>query len=136
MFDQDIRDTLRIADAYVDDKKRALHTTADKEKSLRAECERIVKENDRLLSIQSGSVEIHREVTNRLDNDLKSMITDHNKLDQQCRESKLQSRLDREEFERLIQCGVGRLCMREESSGYTIVRGNYKLILYNKEGGY
>ncbi len=32
--------------------------------------------------------------------------------------------------------GLGKLRMREESSGYTLVWGNYKLILYNKEGGY
>ncbi len=110
MFERDITDTLRIADAYVDDKKRALCATADKEKFLRAECERIVKENDRLLDIQSENVAIHRQVTNRLDNDLKSMITDHNELEQQLRESKLPSRLDKEEFERLLplanQCKV------------------------------
>ncbi len=32
-FDQNITDTLRIGDAYVDDKKKALHAAADKEKS-------------------------------------------------------------------------------------------------------
>ncbi len=96
MFNQDITDTIRIADVYVDDKKRALCTAAEKEKSLRSECERIVKESDRLLDIQFENVAIHRQVTNRLDNDLKSMITDGNKLEQQLRESKLQSRLDKE----------------------------------------
>ncbi len=35
-FDQDITDSLRIADAYVDKKKRALRRAADKEKSLRS----------------------------------------------------------------------------------------------------
>ncbi len=101
-FDQDITDTIRIADAYVDDRKRALRATADKEKSLRSECEKIVKENNRLLGIQSENVAIHRQVTNRLDNDLKPIITDRNELDHQLIESKLQSRLDREEFERLL----------------------------------
>ncbi len=81
-FDQDITDTLRIADAYMDNKKRANRITADKEKSLRSECENIVKENDRLLGIQSENVAIRRQVNNRLDNDLKSMITDRNELDQ------------------------------------------------------
>ncbi len=83
--------------------KRAICTAADKEKYLRLECERIVKENDRLLSIQSENEAIYRQVTNMLDNDLKSMIIDHNELDQQLRESKLQSKMYREEFERHLQ---------------------------------
>ncbi len=87
----------------MDDKKRALRTVADKEKSLRSECERIVKERDRFLGTQSENVAIHRQVTNRLDNYLKYMITDRSELDQQLRESKLQSGLDREKFERLLQ---------------------------------
>ncbi len=69
-FDQDITDTLRIDDEYMDDKKRVLRAVADKEKSLRSECDRIVKENNRLLGLQSENVAIHRQVTNRLDNDL------------------------------------------------------------------
>ncbi len=48
-----------------------------------------------LLGIQSENVAIHRQVTNRLDNDQKSIITDRNELDKQLRESKLKSRLDR-----------------------------------------
>ncbi len=63
----------------------ALHASADKEKSLRSECERIVKKNN---------------------NDVKSMITDRNELDHQLRESKLQSRLDKEEFERLLHIAI------------------------------
>ncbi len=102
-FDQDITATLRIADAYVDDKKRALRAATDKEKSLRAECNKIVKENDRLMGIQSDNIAIHREVTKRLDNNLQSMIVNHNELDHQVRESKLQNRLHREEFERLLK---------------------------------
>ncbi len=39
----------------------------------------------------------------KLDEDLKSMIAVWNKLDHQLRASKLQNRLDREEFERLLQ---------------------------------
>ncbi len=79
-FDQDITDTLRIADVYMDDKKRVLRATADKEKSLRSECKRIVKQNDRLFGIQSENVAIQRQVSSRLDNDLKSMMTDRNNL--------------------------------------------------------
>ncbi len=82
----------------MDDKKRALRATADTEKSLRSESEIIVREKDRLLGIQSENVAIHIHVTSRLDNDLKSMMTDHNKLKQQLRESKLQCRMDKEEF--------------------------------------
>ncbi len=103
MFDQDITDTLRVADAYMDDKKMALQATSDREKSLREECEKIVKGNDRLMGIQSENVAIHREVTKKLDNEWQSMIVNHNELDHQLRESKLQNRLDREEFERLLK---------------------------------
>ncbi len=84
-------------------KKRALRTTDNKEKSLQSECKRIVKENDRLLGIQSENVAIHRQDTSRLDNDLKSMMTDRNKLQQQLIEGKLQFTLDKEEFERVLQ---------------------------------
>ncbi len=94
---------MRRADAYVDNKKRALCATTDKEKSLSEECDKIVKENDRLMGVQSDNAAIHREVTKRLDNDLQSMIVNRNELDHQLRESKLQNRLDREEFERLLK---------------------------------
>ncbi len=77
-FKQDIKGTLRIADAYLDDKKRALCATTDTEKSLREECDKIVKENDRLIGIQSDNVAIHRKVTQRLDNDLQSIIVNGN----------------------------------------------------------
>ncbi len=87
----------------MDNEKRALRAASDKEKCKRSECERIVKENDRLYGIQSENVAIHRQVTSRLDNDLKSMMTDRNELEQQLRESKLQCRLDKEEFKRLLQ---------------------------------
>ncbi len=102
-FDQDITDTLRIADAYVDDKRMALQAASDKEKSLREECEKIVKENHMLMCIQSENVAIQREVTKKLDNELQSMIVNHNELDHQLRESKLQNRMDREEFEKLLK---------------------------------
>ncbi len=59
-FDKDITDTLRTADAYMDNKKMALQAASDKEKSLREKCEKIVKENDRLRGIQSENVAIHR----------------------------------------------------------------------------
>ncbi len=96
MFDQDITDTLRIANAYMDDKKMALQ-------ALMKDCEKIVNENDKLMSIQSENVAIHREVTKKLDNELQSMIVNRNELDHQLRESKLQNRLDREEFEGLLK---------------------------------
>ncbi len=53
----------------VDYKKRALIATADKEKSLRAECERMIKENYKLRYLQSQNVTIHREVKTKLDED-------------------------------------------------------------------
>ncbi len=81
------------ANAYVYDKKNALLAAADKAKSLRAECERMVKENDKLIYLQSQNVTIHREVTTAV----------RNELDHQLTASKYQNRLDREEFERLLQ---------------------------------
>ncbi len=73
LFNQEITDTMRQADAYVKDKKRALPSTADKEKTFRAECERMVKENDTLRYLQSQNVTIHREVMTNLDEYLQSM---------------------------------------------------------------
>ncbi len=55
------------------------------------------------MGIQSENVAIHREVTKRLDNNLQSMIVNCNELDHQLREGKLQNRLDREDFKRLIK---------------------------------
>ncbi len=74
LFDQEIMDTMRQADVYFYDKKNALLSNADKGKSLRAECERMVKENDKLKHLQSQNVTIHRELTTKLDEDLQSMI--------------------------------------------------------------
>ncbi len=94
---------MRQADAYVEDKKRALIETADMEKSLRAESERMVKENDKLRYLQSQNVTIHRDVTKKLDEDLQSMTVARNKLDDQLRASKYQNRLHREKLERLLR---------------------------------
>ncbi len=80
-FDQDITNTLRAANAMIDDKKMALRAAANKERSLRAECEIIVLENDRLMVRQSENVAIHRELTKRLDDDLKSMTANCDELE-------------------------------------------------------
>ncbi len=53
LFDQEITDTMRQADLYIYDKKRALLASADKEKSLRAECGRMLEENNKLKYLQS-----------------------------------------------------------------------------------
>ncbi len=70
---------------------------------MRAECERMVKENNKLTCLQSQNITLHREVTAKLDEDLQSMTAVRNELDDQLRASKYQNRLDREEFERLLQ---------------------------------
>ncbi len=49
---------MRQADAYIYDKKRALLAAADKDKFLRAQCERMVKENDKLKYLQSQNYTI------------------------------------------------------------------------------
>ncbi len=82
---------MRIADAYVDDKKKALQAASDKEKSLREECEKIVNDNDKLIGIQSANVETHREVIKKLDDELQYLIVNCNELDHQLRDSKLQT---------------------------------------------
>ncbi len=119
---------MRQADAYVEDKKRALIAVADNEKSLRAECERMVKENDKLRYLQSQNVIIHREVTTKLDEDLQSMTAVRNELDDQLRASKYQNRLDREKFERLLQianqCKVA--VQKEEENESFSYRDAYK----------
>ncbi len=55
------------------------------------------------MSIQSDNVTIQREVTKKLDNDLQFMIVNCKELHDQLRENKLQNRLNREEFERLLK---------------------------------
>ncbi len=102
MFDNDVSDTLRLADALVEDKSAALHEAAHKEKSLREEYLRIKIENDKLKTKQSQSAAMHREVTMKLESELQSMIADHNELDHQLRDSKLMIRMDREEYERRL----------------------------------
>ncbi len=52
--------------------ERALMAAADNENSSRAECERMVKENDKLRYLQSPNVTIHREVTTKVDEDLQT----------------------------------------------------------------
>ncbi len=67
LFDNDVSDTLRLADALVEDKSAALYEAAHKEKSLREEYLRIKIENDKLKTKQSQSAAMHREVTMKLD---------------------------------------------------------------------
>ncbi len=93
-------DTLRLADALVEDKSAALREAAHKEKSLREKYLRIKIENDKLKMKQSQSAAMHKEVTIKLDSELQSMTADHNELDYQLRDSKLTIRLDREEYEK------------------------------------
>ncbi len=76
---------------------------ADKKKSLRAESESMVKENDNSRYLQSQNVTIHREVTTKLDEDLQSMTAVQNEFDDQLRASKYQNGLDREKYETLLQ---------------------------------
>ncbi len=66
---------MRQADAYVIDKQRALEAAADTEQSLRAECEKMRKEDDRLNNLQSVNVTFHREVTTKLDENLQAMTS-------------------------------------------------------------
>ncbi len=65
---------MRQADAIIYDKKRALLAAADKERSLRAECAKMVYKNKTLRSLHAEKVEIHKEVAMKLDEDLQSMI--------------------------------------------------------------
>ncbi len=100
LFDNDISDTLRLADVPIEDKSAALRDAAPKEKSLREECLRIKIENDKLKTMQSQSAAIHSEVTMKFDSELQSMTADCNEPDHQLRDSKLMIRLDIEEYEK------------------------------------
>ncbi len=102
LFDNDVSDTLRLADAIVEDKSAALRAAEKKEKSLRKEYLKIKIEHDKLLAKQSQSAAMHREVTQKLNNDLQSMIANCNELDHQLRDSKLTIRLEREEYEKRL----------------------------------
>ncbi len=63
----------------------------------------MVKENDKLKYLQSQNVTIHRDLITKLDEDLQSMRAVRNELDNQLIAGKYQNRLDREEFEILLQ---------------------------------
>ncbi len=78
LFDNDVSDTLRLADVLVEDKSAALRDAALKEKSLREEYLKIKIENDKLKRKQSQSAAMHREVAQKLDSELQSMIADRN----------------------------------------------------------
>ncbi len=102
LFDNDVLDTLRLADVLVEDKSAALREAAHKEKSLREEYLRIKIENDKLKMKQSQSAVMNREVAMKLTSELQSMTADRNELDHQLRDSKLTIRLEREEYERRL----------------------------------
>ncbi len=63
------------------------------EKFLREKYLKIKIEHDKLVTKQSQSAAMHREVTQKLDNDLQSMRANRNELDHQLRDSKLKIRL-------------------------------------------
>ncbi len=68
---------------------------------------------------------MHREITQKLDNDLRSMIANHNKLVHQLRDSKLKIRMEREEYEKRLdtanQCSMSfhKLSNPNEEKGLT-----------------
>ncbi len=86
----------------MEDKTAALRAAAEKEKSLREEYLKIKIENDKLVTKQSQSAAMDREVTQKLDNNLQSMIANRKELDHQLRDSKLMIRLEREEYEKCL----------------------------------
>ncbi len=59
---------------------------------------------------QFQSAAMHREVTQRLDNELQSTIANRNNLDHELRDSKLMIRMEREEYEKCLdianQCSL------------------------------
>ncbi len=107
LFDNDILDTLRLADELVEDKSAALCDAAQKEKSLREEYLKIKIENDKLKTKQFQSVAMHKEVAQKLDSEMQSMIADQNELEHQLRDSKLMIRMEREEYEKRLDMQHG-----------------------------
>ncbi len=86
----------------MEDKSAALRNAAQKEKSVREEYLKIKIENEKLKTKQSQSAAMHREVAQKLINELQSMIADHNELQHQLRDSKLTIRMEREEYEKRL----------------------------------
>ncbi len=101
-FDEDMSNTLRAADAMIDDKKKALHAAPEKEKFLRAEYKRMGTENELLLIRQSEKVEMHLKIAEQLDGELQSTVANRDKLVTQLNESKLKRKIEKEEYEKLL----------------------------------
>ncbi len=110
LFNNDVSDTLRLADELVEDKSAALRDAAQKRKSLGEEYLKIKIENKKLKTKQSQSAAMHKEVAQKLNSKLLSMIADRNELEHQLRDSKLLIRMEREEYEKLLntanQCSM------------------------------
>ncbi len=86
----------------MEDKSAALGDAAQKRKSLGEEYLKIKIENKKLKTKQSQSAAMHREVAQKLNSKLLSMIADRNELEHQLRDSKLMIRMEREEYEKLL----------------------------------
>ncbi len=63
----------------------------------------MIEENDKLKKLNSLTVKLHREISERRDGDLQSMIVFHDDLQDQLRVMNLKNELEREEFERCLQ---------------------------------
>ncbi len=109
LFDNDVSDTLRLADALMEDTFAALRYAAQQEKSLREEYLKIKIENEKLKKKPSQSVAMHREVAQKLDSELQSIIADRNDLEHQLRDSKLTIRMEREEYEKHLDTGLSEI---------------------------
>ncbi len=77
---------------------------------MRGEYLKIKIVNDKLVAKQSQSAAMHREIIQKLENDLWSMIAKRNELYHQLRDSNLMIRMEREEYEKCIdtanQCSM------------------------------
>ncbi len=72
-FDEEVASTLRQVNPFVLNKQKDLEAGAEMEKSLKAECERMKDENDKLKKLNFVKVTFHREVMTKLNEDLQSM---------------------------------------------------------------
>ncbi len=87
----------------VAESQEALERANRNERSLILECEKMINENDKFKKLNSVNITFQRDITEKLDSDLQSMIQVHNELHQHLRVMNLQNNLDSEEFQKWLK---------------------------------
>ncbi len=85
-----VAQTLHQTDMMVAERQETLERGSRNERSLLLECKKMRDENNKLKKLNSVNGTFHRGITDKLDEDLQSMILVHNELQQQLRIMNLQ----------------------------------------------